>query len=107
MKPEIGGIVMLTVWDGIVGSVTILCIVAMAFGIMLQFIELSEGIRRIGVILGCALLLVILPAIILGIWSHLSIWRKLGVSLVIAIVVIFLVGLRKRPHRARARSHSS
>ena len=93
-------------WNATVGCVAILCIMGMAFAIMLHVIELSEGIRRIGVTLGCALLLTIFPASILDIWSQIPLWQKLGACSLLGVAVVFLGGLKRRSRKAR-RGHPS
>lgn len=61
---------MLRLWDALVACAATLGIIITAFGVMLQILEPSEGLRRIGGMVGCALLLTILPAIIVSIWLH-------------------------------------
>ena len=81
---------MLRLWDALVACSVTLGIVITALGVMLQIIEVQAGMRRIGVVLGCAILLIILPPIIIGIWSGLLIWQKAGVLSLVGIAVVAL-----------------
>jgi hypothetical protein len=62
---------MLRLWDAIVECGAILGLFLTALGIIVRLVELG-GLKRIGIVLGSAVLLVMLPAVILGIWSQLS-----------------------------------
>lgn len=91
---------MLRLWDAVVECGAILGLILIALGIMVRLIELGEGLKRIGIVLGSAVLLVVLPAIILNIWSGLATWQKLGVIAVIGLPVALLLSRRKRSQSA-------
>ena len=82
-------------WDLLVACGALLGIVITAFGIMLRIVEVPEGMQRIGVMLGSALLLTILPPIIVGIWLRLALWEQVGVCAVCGMVVAFILRQRK------------
>jgi len=88
------------VWDGLVGCLALLGVVVIAFGIMLRIIDASEGLRRLGLMLDCAIFLTLLPSVIVGIWSELSMGQKIGILTVLAVgmLVLFATG-RRRPSR--------
>jgi hypothetical protein len=90
---------MLTIWDAIVECGAILALILTTLGMMVRFVELGEGLKRIGIVLGSAVLLVMLPAIMVNIWSALTIWQKLGVLAIIGLVVALPLSRRKRSHR--------
>jgi Ca2+/Na+ antiporter len=97
---------MLGLWDALVGCMALLGIVVVAFGIMLRVIDVSEGLRRLGLVLGSAILLTVLPAVIVGIWSGLSIWQKIGILTLVAAALLVLFAIRRKPtshtgHRIR------
>jgi hypothetical protein len=90
---------MLRLWDAIVECGAILGLILTAFGMMVRLIELGDGLKRIGVVLGSAALLVMLPAIIVNIWSGLTIWQKLGVMAILGLAVVLPLSRRKRSHK--------
>jgi hypothetical protein len=97
---------MLGIWNGLVGCVALLGIVVIAFGIMLRVMDVSEGLRRLGLVLGCAVLLTLLPSVIVGIWSGLTIWQKIGILTIVAAAMLVLFAARRKPtshtgHRIR------
>jgi hypothetical protein len=89
---------MLKLWDAIVECGAILGLILTALGIMVRLIELGEGLKRIGIILGSAILLVMLPAIIVNIWSGLPVWQKLGTMALLGLAVALTLSRRKRSH---------
>jgi len=97
---------MLRLWDALVSCAAMLGIVIGALGVMLQIVEPAEGMRRIGAVVGCAVLLVILPSIIAGIWSGLIIWHKICILSLVWIVVLVL-GARSHQHRARPKGRDT
>jgi hypothetical protein len=98
---------MLRLWDALVGCAALLGIVITAFEIMLQIVEVQEAMRRVGMIVGCTLLLIMLPAIIVGIWWGFSAWQKLGVLSLLGVAVIALGACRQRRRKGeRHGSHS-
>lgn len=89
---------MLRLWDAVVTCAALLGVVINGFGVMLRIIEASEGLRRIGVVAGSALLLTILPPIIVGIWSGLSLWQKVGI-LGVLCALLFFIGAQHQRHQ--------
>lgn len=96
---------MLGIWDGLVGCLALLGIVVIAFGIMLRIVDVSEGLRRLGLVLGCAVLLTLLPSVIVALWSGLSIWQKIGIlSIVAAAVLVLAASCRRSRFQAQHRN---
>jgi len=86
---------MLNLWDTLIACAAMLGIIATALGTMLQIIEVPNAMRHIGLILGCALLLTILPPIIVRIWLEISIWQKLGILVLIGIAAAILANRKQ------------
>lgn len=93
---------MLRLWDAFIACSAMLGIVITALGIMLQIIEVPQGMRRIGALVGCAILLVILPPVIVSIWLRLALKEQIGVCAICGMVVALMLRQRKgEPHHRR------
>lgn len=90
---------MLRLWDAIVECGAILGLILTALGMMVRLVELGDGLKRIGVVLGCAVLLIMLPAIIVSIWMGLVLWQKVGVAAVFGLATAFALSCRKRSRK--------
>ena len=94
----------LGLWDALVESLALIAIVVTVLGLMVRVIELGRGLQIIGSTLAALVLLVMLPAILIGIWHTLSSWQKLG-----SIGLLSLVGAvmyeSRRIGRRQERKH--
>ena len=89
-------------WDGIAVSVAAMIIMVTAIGLMVGVLEVAHAVRRIALVVGCMILLLILPPIMLGIWRTLSHWQCLGVILLtVGAVRVFsaMPGVRSKRSR--------
>ncbi|MGD0904692.1 MAG: hypothetical protein ABR924_17285 [Terracidiphilus sp.] len=70
------------VWVALAGSVATIALILTAFGLMLGIVKPADALRRVGAILGVVMLLMVLPAILVSIWSGMSLWQRLGLAAV-------------------------
>ena len=69
-------------WMALTGSVAMIALILTAFGLMLGIVKPADALRRVGAILGVVMLLMVLPAILVSIWSGMSLWQRLGLAAV-------------------------
>jgi hypothetical protein len=94
----------LGLWNAIVQTIGVLAIVCIGLGLMVGAVEPTRAFVRIGGVLGCMVLLLGLPPILVGIWQSLSFWQHTGIILLVGIVsVVVLHGAGLWSQR---RSHS-
>lgn len=73
-------------WVSILQLLAILSIVAVALGLMIGAVKPSDALKHIGTILGMVIILMLLPGILIGTWSRLLIWQKLGLAAIVAVL---------------------
>ncbi len=96
---------LLHLWDEMAASLAVIVIVMTAIGLMLRLVEPTHAFKRVGLVLGCLILLLILPPILVGIWRSLSIGQQLGtIILAIALGVISSRAVTPKA-RIRKREH--
>lgn len=76
----------------IVGLLAIIAILVTAFGLMLGILKPVDAFKRIGLIVGTVIGLLILPQIVIGEWMALTIWQQIGV-IVLVVGALLLFGL--------------
>jgi hypothetical protein len=67
-------------WVALAGSLTMIALLLTAFGLMLGIVKAADALRRVGAIVGVVMLLMVLPAVLVSIWSGMSIWQRLGLA---------------------------
>jgi hypothetical protein len=67
-------------WLTLTGSLATIALILTAIGIMLGIVKPADALRRVAAILGIVMLLLVLPAILLNIWSALSLWQWLALA---------------------------
>lgn len=82
-------------WAGIVESVALVAIVLLAIGLIVSAVKLSDIIKHLGIIIGCAILLPILPAIMATAWSSMSYWQHLGIFILGTMIGLSIRALRR------------
>jgi hypothetical protein len=78
-------------WDALVEIVGMFVVVIIGVGLMMGMIEPGRAFTRLGGVAGCMVLLIELPAILVGIWHSLSFWQHSGMialALIVAIIVL-------------------
>ena len=81
-------------WVALTGSVAMIALILTAFGLMLGIVKPADALRRIAAILGVIMLLLVLPAMLVSIWSGMSLWQRLALA-----AIVLGVCLLKRPRR--------
>lgn len=86
---------------GFVEALATLAIIAMAFGLMLGILKPADAFKRIGLILGSVIALLIVPQIAACTWSAIPLWQQL--ALIVIGSVILLAFTARRGKRSRLR----
>ncbi len=86
-------------WVALTGSVAMIALILTAFGLMLGIVKPSDALRRVAAILGVVMLLLVLPAVLVSIWSSMSLWQRL----VLAAIAIGLWQWRRQRGESRKR----
>lgn len=94
---------LLSLWDGLMGCAATLAIIILAFCIMVRTVAPGDVPRRLGIIVGIVILLIMLPAIIVSLWNVMSFGQHLGI-IALGVAIVFLLGSsRRRPTNAKRR----
>ncbi len=67
------------VWALLVESLATIGIIVTALCLMAGLVERSEVLKHIGIILGFAIVLILIPAMLLNTWAAMSVWQWIGV----------------------------
>ena len=65
----------------LLGSLATIAIILTAFGIMLGIVKPSDAMTRVGTILGVVIVLMLAPGILAGVWSAMSLWQRIGLTM--------------------------
>ena len=82
-------------WAGIVESVALVAIAILAIGLIVRAVKPSDVARHLGSILCIVILLLMLPAIMMNIWSTMSYWQHLGIVILGTMIGLSLRALRQ------------
>lgn len=96
---------LLRLWDAAVESVTIIIIVINAIGIMVGLIEFSQAAKRIGLVIGSLVLLMMLPPILVNLYHKLSFWQQFGVLALFGIFAVAALQTRTANSRLGKTKH--
>lgn len=98
---------LVSAWGGLVGSAALIALIILALGVMVGAVKREDVLRRLGVIVGVVILLIVLPQTIVSLWNLLTLGQHLGIA-IISIVIIFLFSsTQRRPPKAGRREGSS
>jgi hypothetical protein len=92
----------LSLWDGLVELTAVIAIVVIAIGLMIGMIDAHRALVRLGAVLGCLALLLILPLILVGLWHSLDLRQQFEIATLFGLVG--LVTLRSCASRKRKRN---
>jgi hypothetical protein len=81
------------------GSLAIVALILTAFGLMFGIVKPADAIRRVAAILGVVIALMLAPGILVGVWSAMSLWQRLGLA-----TIGVGVWQCRRPHRRRQKN---
>lgn len=81
-------------WAEIVELLALFAITILALGVIVSAVKLSDVVKHLGTILCIVILLLMLPAIMVSIWSSMSYWQELGI-----VILGIMIGLSLRAMR--------
>ncbi len=67
-------------WVTLAGSIATIALILTAFGLMLRIVKPAGVLGRVAAILGVVMLLMALPAILVSVWSAMSLWQRLALA---------------------------
>jgi hypothetical protein len=79
---------LLSTWDCVVGTTGRIAIVVLGLGVMVRVVVPQDVLRHLGSVVGIAILLVTLPAIISSLWASMSLAEHLGVAAIIILAIM-------------------
>jgi hypothetical protein len=85
-------------WLTLVGSLAIIALILTAFGIMLGIVKPVDSMKHIGAIGGIVIVLILVPGILVGVWSAMSLWQQIAL-LAIGVCVIQWIRPRRRTRK--------
>jgi protein-S-isoprenylcysteine O-methyltransferase Ste14 len=62
-------------WVSLVQSFAIIVLVLTALGLMLGMVKPANALKQVGAILGISILLVLIPCVLVSLWSAISLWQ--------------------------------
>jgi hypothetical protein len=86
-------------WVVLTGSVAMIALILTAFGLMLGIVRPADALKRIGTILGIVMVLLLIRGIIANAWSGLSLWQRLGVTMIGTSALLVLQPRRQPKNR--------
>jgi hypothetical protein len=94
---------LLSAWDGFVWSAALIVIIVFALCVMGRAVKLGDVSRHLGVVVVIVILLVMLPAIIVGLWNGMSFGQHLGIVAVGVVAALLYGASRRAPRNVRRR----
>jgi uncharacterized membrane protein len=94
---------LLSLWDDLVESASLLAIIILSLRIMVSAVKPGDAPRHLGMVVGVAILLFMLPAILMGLWNTMSFGQHVGIVILCLAIVLFFSASRRRPGNARKR----
>ncbi len=85
--------------ESFIGSLAIIAIIVTALATMIGLVKAADTLRYLGTIVGIAIVLVLIVSVFVGLWSSMSLWRKV----VAAAIVFVLWRLRRERHQLRSK----
>jgi hypothetical protein len=82
-------------WVTLTGTFAIVALALMALGIMLGIVKPADDLKRIGVIISVIIVLMLLPGILVSVWSALYLWQQIGL-VAIGVCVWQLLRMRRQ-----------
>jgi ABC-type dipeptide/oligopeptide/nickel transport system permease subunit len=70
-------------WMALAGSAATIALILVVFGLMLGIVKPAAAFRRIAAILGIVMLLMVLPVILVHLWSDMSLWQRLALAMIL------------------------
>jgi len=91
---------LLSLWDKLVCVAALVAMIVIAFSLMVRVVTVGHAVRHLGTVILSAILLIMLPPIILSIWSTLSFGQQAGIGALAFLALLFLGAVKtKRPRK--------
>lgn len=85
----------------IIGILAVLAIIVTAFGLMLGILKPADAFKRIGVIVGTVIALLIVPQVVVCTWSAIPVWQQLALIVIGLVILLAFASWRGRRSRLR------
>lgn len=92
---------LLSVWDDLVGSVALISMIVLGFCVIVRAVELRDVSRHLGVVVSVVTLLLILPAVIVGLWNTMSFGQHLGIATILIAIVLLMSAVQRKSTKGR------
>ena len=69
-------------WVALAGSVATIALILTAFGLMLGIVKPADALKHVGAILGIVVLLMLVPDVLMSLWSAISLWQWIGLAVI-------------------------
>ena len=92
---------LLSVWDSLVGAAALIAVVILGLSVMVRAVNREDVLRRLGVIVGVVILLIMLPAIIVGLWNAMSFGQHLAIAAMAVAIICLISATRRNSGKAR------
>jgi uncharacterized protein involved in response to NO len=92
---------LLSDWDNFIGGVALNAILVFALCVMVGAVTREKALRNLDVIVGVVILLVMLPAIIVGLWNGLSFGQHVGIAALLLAMVLVAILARLNSRKAQ------
>jgi hypothetical protein len=83
---------LLSAWDGFIGAAALVAIIALGLCVMVRVVKTGDVPRHLGMIVGIVILLVMLPALIVGLRNGMTFGQQLGTLFFLALFGWLLIG---------------
>jgi hypothetical protein len=67
-------------WVVLLGSLATIALILMSIGLMLGIVKPADGLKRIGSILGVAIVLTLIPAVLVCAWLGMTLWQRIALA---------------------------
>ena len=90
---------LLSLWNKLVCVAALVAMIVIAFSLMVRVVTVSQAVRHLGTVLLAAILLIMLPPIILSIWSSMPFGQQAGICALAFLALLFLGAVKKKRPR--------
>jgi hypothetical protein len=87
-------------WVTLTESLATIALILTAFGLMLGIVKPADALKHVGAILGIVIVLMLIPDILMNLWSNISLWQWIGLA-AIAIGILQWRRPRRQPRKNR------
>jgi hypothetical protein len=92
---------LLSAWDGFMASCALIAIIVLGFCVMVRVVKPGDILRHLGVIVGVVILLIMLPAIIVGLWNGMTFGQHFRISVFLIAIVLLAIAACGKSRKVR------